>query len=184
MANTYAVNIKELKSPCNYTESRHGVKELQLEKLTFGFIREIEQEISGPSTNISNEKSGNLLIDAVREVTQNAMKQTNFIIPEEVMRMCMEYAIEVFHTYFTIYDDIHSSINTVSINNDSPGSKYSKYQILKGTEKVDGTADVVYLSTTQFDKDIHDVTLKCIKSHPNDKSLLIAIYQYKFIVFN
>ena len=148
----FKVNIKQNK--CRYTFNDMTTKKgSHLDKIVSGYIRESEKLLQNHKTIIR-------------------------IIPEIVSHLCMTYAVEnKEHTYFGIYDDWHSSIESNS-SNLFPNEKCEyPYQELKGKKntKESKNVDVVYLSQTGFSSGVHEIVIKCINLHPNDK---IGICQY------
>eukprot|EP01084_Bolivina_argentea_P308731 533937_1 len=127
------VKIKRLEPHDNLqTHCKNG---LDLEKLTFGFIRRI-----------------------IRYIETNSVTSNYSNMPEPIMRISVEYGVEFCRAFFGIYDELRS---TIECN--------KEYQLLKGNTSHYVAADIIYLSIVGFEQGIHEIVMKCISSHPNDK---------------
>mmetsp|Transcript_59128 Transcript_59128/g.97744 ORF Transcript_59128/g.97744 Transcript_59128/m.97744 type:complete len:256 (+) Transcript_59128:30-797(+) len=136
-------NIKQIPLPngfCSSLDKMHGEKDLkELGKLVFGFLRKIETTCT-----------------------------YSMPMPSEIKCICVDYSVEKYATFFTIYDAARSTIDEVKDNT------HPHHQILKGL-KVGSHArgDIIFLSPIELNEGIHFVTVKCVKGHPNDKFGLV-----------
>ena len=129
------VKIKQL-DPLNAVAHGHGKNGIQLELLTFGFIRDAEQQFK------------------------------RILVPRDVKRICVAFGAEWRHAWFSVFDEIKS---VIQLKVDTINKALVHYQVLKGNGFSGSTQDIMYLSSTGFSCGVHEITMHCVKSHPNDK---------------
>ena len=136
------VKIKHME-PVNNLHT-HGVSDTDgkldlLELLTFGFVREIEQQMQ--------------------------RRHNSSIVPVPLMWICVEFGKEARHAWFGIFDELHSAIDFKT--HESEGTVDCQLLTGKGAQNV--SADIVFLSNIGFRRGVHEVSMQCVCSHPNDK---------------
>ena len=112
--------------------------------------------------SVRSTKVEQLTFGFIREIEQTL--NTAVIVPAAITMICIEYGITLF-AWFGVYDAMRSAIAF----GHHKEQKYSQYQVLKGLPSTSVAADIIFVSKTGFNEGVHDITMQCIRSHPNDK---------------